>query len=164
MPGASKKKSALSVSEGVAQPDSINRDAVEQLKKSKKRQFSTEQLFDGIRQGDITMLSQAITLVESSLPKHQSMSQELIAACLPYSGSGFRLGITGVPGAGKSTFIESLGLHLINRGLKLAVLAIDPSSLECLSVGSSLLAADEETTDLAFNLIEITRKERFASN
>ncbi len=128
MPGTPKKKSALSVSEGVAQPDSINRDAVNQLKQSKKRQFSTDQLFDGIRQGDIAMLSQAITLVESSLPKHLSMSQELIAACLPYSGSSFRLGITGVPGAGKSTFIESLGLHLINRGQKLAVLAIDPSS------------------------------------
>jgi len=128
MPGASRKKSALSVSEGVTQPGSINRDAVKQLKQSKKRQFSTKQLFDGMRQGDIAMLSQAITLVESSLPKHLSMSQELIAACLPYSGSGFRLGITGVPGAGKSTFIESLGLHLINRGQKLAVLAIDPSS------------------------------------
>lgn len=128
MPGASKKKSALSVSEGVAQPDSINRDALNQLKQSKKKQFSTKQLFDGIRQGDITMLSQAITLIESSLPKHLSMSQELIAACLPFSGSGFRLGITGVPGAGKSTFIESLGLHLIKRGQKLAVLAIDPSS------------------------------------
>ena len=56
------------------------------------------------------------------------MAQELIAACLPHSGYGFRLGITGVPGAGKSTFIESLGLHLLNSGGKLAVLAIDPSS------------------------------------
>ncbi len=128
MPGALKKKSALSVSEGVSQPDSINRNAVKKLKKSKKRQFSTDQLFEGIRQGDIALLSQAITLVESSLPKHLSTAQELIAACLPYSGSGFRLGITGVPGAGKSTFIESLGLHLIDRGERLAVLAIDPSS------------------------------------
>ena len=128
MPGASKRKSALSVSEGVSPPDSINRDALKQLKQSRKKQFSTDQLFDGIRKGDITMLSQAITLIESSLPKHLSMSQELIAACLPYSGTGFRLGITGVPGAGKSTFIESLGLHLIKLGQKLAVLAIDPSS------------------------------------
>ncbi len=128
MSGLLKKNSAISVSEGVSQPDSINQEAVKHLKKSKKKQFSTEQLFDGIRQGDITMLSQAITLVESALPKHLSMAQELIAACLPFSGSSFRLGITGVPGAGKSTFIESLGQHLIDRGGKLAVLAIDPSS------------------------------------
>jgi LAO/AO transport system kinase len=126
--GAPKKDSALSVSEGVTQPDSINRDALKQLKKSRKKEYSTSQLFDGIRLGEIAMLGQAITLVESSLPKHLPKAQELVAACLPYSGSGFRLGITGVPGAGKSTFIESLGLHIINRGGKLAVLAIDPSS------------------------------------
>jgi len=123
-----KKKSALSVSEGVSQPDSINRDAVDRLKKTKKKQYSTKQLMQGIREGDISMLSQAITLVESALPSHQSKAQELIAACLPYSGSAFRLGITGVPGAGKSTFIESLGQHLIDKGGRLAVLAIDPSS------------------------------------
>jgi len=128
MSGKRKKKSALSVSEGVSQPDSINRDAIDRLKKTRKKHYSTSQLFEGIREGDIPMLSQAITLVESALPKHQSEAQELIAACLPYSGSAFRLGITGVPGAGKSTFIESLGQHLIDGGKKLAVLAIDPSS------------------------------------
>jgi len=128
MSAKQKKNSALSVSGGVSQPDSINRDALDRLKLTKKKQYSTSQLLQGIREGDIPMLSQAITLVESALPKHQSEAQELIAACLPYSGSAFRLGITGVPGAGKSTFIESLGLHLIDRGGKLAVLAIDPSS------------------------------------
>lgn len=128
MSGKHKKQSALSVSEGVAQPGSINRDAIDRLKKAKKKKYSTVQLFEGLRQGDIPVLSQAITLVESALPEHQSEAQELIAACLPYSGSSFRLGITGVPGAGKSTFIESLGRHLIDGGKKLAVLAIDPSS------------------------------------
>ena len=68
MPGPEKKKSALSVSEGVTQPDSINREAVNRLKKAKKKQYYYEQLLNGIRNGDISMLSQAITLVESSLP------------------------------------------------------------------------------------------------
>ena len=123
-----KKNSALSVSEGVEQPGSINQDAVDQLKKAKKRQQSNAQLLEGIRRGDISALGQAITLVESSLEKHQKDAQELISACLPFSGNAFRLGITGVPGAGKSTFIESLGKHIIDKGGKLAVLAIDPSS------------------------------------
>ena len=126
MSGSKKKKSALSVSEGVEQPGSINLQAVDQLKKAKKRQYSTEQLLSGIRKGDISMLGQAITLVESSLESHQEAAQELITACLPYSGNAFRVGITGVPGAGKSTFIESLGKHIIKEGGRLAVLAIDP--------------------------------------
>jgi len=74
------------------------------------------------------MLSRAITLIESSLPQHQSESEALITACLPLSGHAFRIGITGVPGAGKSTFIEALGNHIIQQGGRLAVLAIDPSS------------------------------------
>jgi LAO/AO transport system kinase len=123
-----KKSSALSVSEGVEQPASINQDAVNQLKKAKKRSHSIARLLEGIRSGDISMLGQAITLVESSLEKHQKDAQELISACLPFSGNSFRLGITGVPGAGKSTFIEALGKHIIAKGGKLAVLAIDPSS------------------------------------
>ena len=128
MSGNKKKKTALSVSEGVQQPGSINLAAVNQLKKAKKQLHSTAQLLDGIRKGDISMLGQAITLVESSLESHQEAAQELIAACLPFSGNSLRLGITGVPGAGKSTFIESLGKHIIREGSKLAVLAIDPSS------------------------------------
>ena len=128
MQGPEKKKSALSVSQGVTQPDSINREAVIRLKKSKKKQYSSAELLDGIQNRDISLLSQAITLVESSLPQHQSVAQELIAACLPHTGNAFRLGITGVPGAGKSTFIEVLGKHIIDQGGRLAVLAIDPSS------------------------------------
>jgi LAO/AO transport system kinase len=124
----SKKKSALSVSAGVSRPDPVNREAVERLRSAKKGVQTTSQLFDGIRAGDIPTLSRAITLVESSLPRHQAEAQELVSACLPYSGNAFRLGITGVPGAGKSTFIEALGNHIIDQGDRLAVLAIDPSS------------------------------------
>jgi len=128
MTGSKKRKSALSVSEGVASPGAINKDAVDRLKKVKKKHVSVTELQEGIRAGDISILSRAITLVESSLPQHQAEAQELIAACLPHSSNAFRLGITGVPGAGKSTFIETLGKHIIHAGGKLAVLAIDPSS------------------------------------
>ncbi len=128
MPGPQKKKSALSVSEGVPQPDPVSKEAVQRLRKAKKGSQSNTQLLEGIRSGDISTLSRAITLVESSLPGHQDKAQELIAACLPYAGNAFRLGITGVPGAGKSTFIEALGRCIIQQGGKLAVLAIDPSS------------------------------------
>jgi LAO/AO transport system kinase len=128
VPDPRKKKSALSVSSGVEQPDPVNRDAVKRLRKARLEVPPTGQLLEGIIQGDIATLSRAITLVESALPEHQVKAQELIAACLPRSGNSFRLGITGVPGAGKSTFIEALGKHIISRGGKLAVLAIDPSS------------------------------------
>ena len=82
----------------------------------------------GILDGNITILSQAVTLVESSLHEHQEVAQEIIEKCLPHAGKSVRVGITGVPGAGKSTSIDSFGMHLINAGHKLAVLAIDPSS------------------------------------
>ncbi len=128
MSGPLKNKSALSVSEGVSQPDPVSREAVQRLRKVRKGSQSNSQLLEGILTGDISLLSRAITLVESSLPDHRDRAQELIASCLPYSGNAFRLGITGVPGAGKSTFIEAMGKFIIEQGGKLAVLAIDPSS------------------------------------
>jgi LAO/AO transport system kinase len=146
MPGSQKKKSALSVSEGVEQPGSINPEAIHQLKKTKKRAHNTNELLRGIRNRDISMLGQAITLVESSLPSHHEAAQELIAACLPYAGNAFRMGITGVPGAGKSTFIESLGKQIIEGGGRLAVLAIDPSSERS---GGSILGDKTRMEELA---------------
>lgn len=122
-----KHQSALSVSEGITQPDAVRKDAVKQLKKAKK-DVGHPRLLEGIREGDTTALSRSITLVESAHPDHQKESRELVSACLPHAGKAFRLGITGVPGAGKSTFIEALGKHIIEGGGKLAVLAIDPSS------------------------------------
>lgn len=91
---------------------------------------------NGLTQGNIAMLSKAITLIESTLPQHQEMARELIDRLLPMTGNSMRLGITGVPGVGKSTFIESYGMHLITQGEKVAVLAIDPSS--SISKGSIL--------------------------
>ncbi len=128
MGGKKKQKSALSVSEGVASQDPVNKDAVSRMKQVMKRPATVTELRNGILAGDIPMLSRAITLVESALPQHREEAQELLGSCLPHSGKAFRLGITGVPGAGKSTFIESLGKYIIQNGGNLAVLAIDPSS------------------------------------
>jgi|SRR5579872_2137015 len=87
------------------------------------------ELLERVLAGDRAGLAQAITLVESSRPDHNERARELIDACLPHTGNSVRLGITGVPGVGKSTFIEALGMHIIReRGERIAVLAIDPSS------------------------------------
>lgn len=98
--------------------------------------FNIHEMTDGILSSNISYVSKAITLVESTRPEHQEQAQQIIDQIIKYSGNSFRLGITGVPGVGKSTFIESFGLEVIDRGHKLAVLAIDPSSQ--LSKGSIL--------------------------
>ncbi len=82
----------------------------------------------GVLDKDMRVLSKAITLIESSRSDHKVLSRQVIDSLIPYSGKAVRLGITGVPGAGKSTFIESLGMFLSEQGLKVAVLAVDPSS------------------------------------
>lgn len=120
--------SNLKVNEGVDQPIQVNPKALERLKAARQQLMPLEWYVEGILKGDRVVLSKAITLVESALPQHQELAQQIIAACLPYSGNALRLGITGVPGAGKSTFIEALGMYLCRKGHKLAVLAIDPSS------------------------------------
>ena len=83
---------------------------------------------DEILKGNKVALAKAITLVESTLPSHQKAASEVLSAILPHTGNSVRIGITGVPGAGKSTFIEALGLYLVEQKHKVAVLAIDPSS------------------------------------
>jgi LAO/AO transport system kinase len=101
-----------------------------------RKEFNINEMTDGILSSNISYVSKAITLVESTKHEHQEQAQQIINAIIKHSGNSFRLGITGVPGVGKSTFIESFGLEVINRGHKLAVLAIDPSSQ--LSKGSIL--------------------------
>ncbi|MBW8327261.1 MAG: methylmalonyl Co-A mutase-associated GTPase MeaB [Prolixibacteraceae bacterium] len=121
--------SGLNVNQGIEAPPSVSEDSVKRfLKNKKKRVLSVQQYVDGILNGDITILSQAVTLVESSKQEHQEIAQEIIVKCLPFSGNSVRIGITGVPGVGKSTFIEAMGKHITAQGQKLAVLAIDPSS------------------------------------
>ncbi len=121
-------ESALKVNEGIAQPSSINMDAINRLKKKKQGLLSVNEYVEGILSGNRTILSKAITLIESSLHSHYCLAQKIIEKCIPYSGKSIRIGITGVPGVGKSTFIESFGKYLTSKGKKLAVLAIDPSS------------------------------------
>ncbi len=108
----------------------------ENIKKTGKKKFTTADYVQGILNKDMVMLSKAITLIESNSKKHIQMAQEVIKNILPESGNSVRIGITGPPGAGKSTFIESFGLYLCNNGLKVAVLAVDPSS--SISKGSVL--------------------------
>ncbi len=123
-----KKDSALSVAEGVEQPSTINDKAFNKLKTRKRKEYSVETLTEGILKGDRTLLGKAITFIESNLAEHSEKAQKVINNCLPYSGKSIRIGITGVPGAGKSTFIESFGKFLTGNKHKVAVLAIDPSS------------------------------------
>lgn len=98
--------------------------------------YSTDELINGIKTGDKRLLSKAITLVESTNELHQKQAEEILSQAITLSGNSVRVGITGVPGAGKSTFIEHFGLFLIQKGYKVAVLAVDPSS--SLSKGSIL--------------------------
>lgn len=122
----SKNKSALKVQKGIQPPDSINPNHVS---KRNLGRYTPDYYVDGIINGNRALLSRAITLIESTLPKDQELAQHIIEKCLPYAGKSLRIGITGVPGVGKSTFIEALGILVVEKfSKKLAVLAIDPSS------------------------------------
>ena len=120
-------KSALQIQDGIEQPAQVNPYFdFSQVKRTAV--LSEREYIEGILSGNKMILSKAITLIESSLQKHHDLAQSILEACIPHSGKSVRIGITGVPGAGKSTFIEAFGKHLTERGHKLAVLAIDPSS------------------------------------
>jgi len=126
--GMEEHKKALKIQKGIEHPPNVNPDVLSGKGNRKRKQYSVEEYVSGILSGDRTILSRAITLTESSLFEHHDTIQAIIEKCLPYSGRSVRIGITGVPGAGKSTFIESFGLYLTAQGRNLAVLAIDPSS------------------------------------
>lgn len=126
-PENSSEYKGLTVNSGVEQPSTVN----PYLKRGryKRREYTVGEMVEGILKGNVTVLSQAVTLIESVNPDHQQKAQEVIEKCLPYSGKSLRIGISGVPGAGKSTSIDQFGVHVLDRfGGKLAVLAIDPSS------------------------------------
>ena len=122
------KPSALQEKDGVSKPETTSKASAEKIKKSRARQNSVNEFVTGILIGNITFLSKAITLVESTNIKHQQKANEILNRCLPHSNKSIRIGITGVPGVGKSTFIETFGKYLTAQGKKVAVLAVDPSS------------------------------------
>jgi len=122
------KKSALTENKGIEQPESVNTNSVIKIQQSRKVLPSSNELVEGILSGNIAALSRAITLVESTNITHLEKANEVINACLPHANQSVRIGITGVPGVGKSTFIEAFGNYLTNSGKKVAVLAVDPSS------------------------------------
>jgi LAO/AO transport system kinase len=117
-------------------PDSINPHWKDFFVPNPVLNLNAKDLINGIRSGDRAILARCITLLESTLPEHESLAQDVLERCLPYTGKGIRLGITGVPGVGKSSFIEVLGQLLIQKGYRVAVLAIDPTSQ---STGGSIL-------------------------
>lgn len=119
---------SLQVNQGTSDKPTVN-PYLKNFKKFKKKTYTVDEYVDGILTGDISILSQAVTMVESSKPEHQAIADQIIEKCLPYSGKSIRIGLTGVPGAGKSTSIDSFGMFLLkDPKIKLAVLAIDPSS------------------------------------
>ncbi|WP_035660073.1 methylmalonyl Co-A mutase-associated GTPase MeaB [Flavobacterium seoulense] len=117
-------------------PDNFSPAVLKKIQQARKNQPNTEELITNILSGDIGALSRAITLIESNNPNHFTEANAIIKACLPHANNSVRIGITGVPGVGKSTFIEAFGKHLTKLGKKIAVLTIDPSS--SLSHGSIL--------------------------
>jgi LAO/AO transport system kinase len=131
-----KDKSALNVMKGIDAPESVDANAAKRFLQKRKKEIDVNQLVERILAGDKTALSSAITLVESVHPKHRESAEQLVEKCLPFSGNSIRVGITGVPGVGKSTFIEAMGMYLTKQGHNLAVLAIDPSSQQS---GGSIL-------------------------
>lgn len=118
----------LKVNSGINNPGQVDNESVQRFLKKRRKLLEVNEYVNGILAGNIPILSRAVTLVESSRPDHQEIAQEIIVQCLPHCGKSIRIGITGVPGVGKSTFIEALGKYITGEGGKLAVLAIDPSS------------------------------------
>lgn len=122
------KKSALSEINGIHQPDSVSDAVAKKIQLKRKLIPTSKELTEAIINGNKIALSRAITLIESTNPEHLEKANEVINGCLPFANNSVRIGITGVPGVGKSTFIEAFGTYLTSLGKKVAVLAVDPSS------------------------------------
>ena len=128
MAKAKSNKSALKVQGAIPQPNSISNSYLEKMRTSKISKRNVDYYYKGIKEGNITILAQAITIIESSKVEHRILAEEILDKCRLNSIESIRIGITGVPGVGKSTFIETFGKNLTNQGHRVAVLAIDPSS------------------------------------
>jgi len=131
-----KHTSALNELQGVEKPQNLSSVTALKLKKARKQKQGIPKLIQGVLAANKTALSRAITIIESTAPKDQQDAIQLIQGCITHANKSIRIGITGVPGVGKSTFIEQFGTLLTQNGHKVAVLAVDPSS--SLSNGSIL--------------------------
>lgn len=131
-----KHTSALNELQGVEKPQNLSSVTALKLKKARKQKQGIPKLIQGVLAANKTALSRAITIIESTAPKDQQDAIQLIQGCITHANKSIRIGITGVPGVGKSTFIEQFGTLLTQKGHKVAVLAVDPSS--SLSNGSIL--------------------------
>ncbi|MFS4483018.1 methylmalonyl Co-A mutase-associated GTPase MeaB [Hyunsoonleella sp. 2307UL5-6] len=123
-----KKNTALKTTDGVSDPEIINPSSMLKFKSKRTKKLHTDTLVNGLLNQNITHLSRAITLVESTNAQHQQQANTILKHCLPHANTSIRIGITGVPGVGKSTFIEAFGTYLTAQKKRVAVLAIDPSS------------------------------------
>ena len=132
----SKNKTTPKTIAGIKSPAVLNPHLKKILAKKRKPKSNALVYVEKIQKGDKVALSQAITIIESTQATDQNLAEKNIEACLPFANKSIRIGITGTPGVGKSTFIESFGKHLIGQGHQLGVLAIDPTSP--LSKGSIL--------------------------
>ncbi|MFB9110978.1 methylmalonyl Co-A mutase-associated GTPase MeaB [Flavobacterium gyeonganense] len=128
MSSSNKQAGSLNEKAGISSHEITNASAIIQIRNKRRQQPSAEELISGILSGNRTVLSRAITLIESTNPEHTEKANEVIKGCLPNANKSIRIGITGVPGVGKSTFIEAFGTFLTELGKKVAVLAVDPSS------------------------------------
>lgn len=124
----SSKKSALTENKGIAPPEIVNSINVLAIKNFRKKEIPVKTLIAEILKGNISYLSRAISIIESTNPDHFEKANLIIEGCLPFANNSNRIGITGVPGVGKSTFIEAFGNYLTQIGKKVAVLAVDPTS------------------------------------
>ncbi|AUS07108.1 methylmalonyl Co-A mutase-associated GTPase MeaB [Pseudotamlana carrageenivorans] len=122
------KKTSIQENEGVSISEITNPEAIERFKSRRNKTIDVDDLISSLLNKNISALSRAITIVESEHPKHTAQASAITKACLPKANKSIRIGITGVPGVGKSTFIEAFGHHLSRQGKRIAVLAIDPSS------------------------------------
>ncbi|QIE60588.1 methylmalonyl Co-A mutase-associated GTPase MeaB [Rasiella rasia] len=128
MAKGAKKSKIIHEKEGVTTPNFISKKVAQSIQQHRGTKVSAKTLAAKILKGNRTALSQGITLIESTAQKHQQEGEHLIEACLPSANKSIRIGITGVPGVGKSSFIECLGTLLTGLGKKVAILAVDPSS------------------------------------
>lgn len=123
-----KNKSAIEEKKGISLSEITNITSIKKIQQRRKTELNTSALISSIIKSNITALSRAITLVESKNKNHLEQANTIIKGCLPHANKSIRIGITGAPGAGKSTFIETFGTHLTKLGKRVAVLTIDPSS------------------------------------